>query len=288
MHHFKILFFIALAVTLIGLCKLFEASFYVFSVLCILLAIVFPFIFEVLERKSVDVWYYPLGVVGVVLMVQSQQHEIAILQSMYLTESKQEHLDMILLDQERVNRLLNEDDFRTLERYLKTSLEQSYEIVKSHYQYCILDTKSNIDYCDKYENELGMLQKLISADSIQEGIQKFNFVENGSKLRGVINISTPKGKFQDDIYIKSSDVLGLFSETHQAASKKAIEKVLEESVNYWEDIVSFSKNRTTEAQQIAPASTPKLLAYLIWPYVLCIALCLKIARYKIFTREISD
>jgi hypothetical protein len=271
----RIIIFILFLLPAIIVVNFFSLSFFYFAAYAIVISILFPIYFYTLDQSAVDFWYYTLGILGVVILFSSQS----------LVAKTYELSNLMVQAKERSNFLdeLSDDIYTTLVskngHNLRFELLELLEAKKINFdsvlRNCQEQSTISNEQCIVAESKVSAINKLLKADVIENQLLEIEaeVIESIFKDEQI--------RFQG-VNLPAITVVRLLNPSHQNQAINELTLLIDQTLDFRNEWLVNQIFKIEE--KFGVISTMSRFFSAIWPYLLCIALCMKLARNRYIER----
>lgn len=282
--HQEILLFLVIFGFCYGCVSFFTDEFVWFALTGFIIAVISP----PLSRDEVDFWYYTFGIIGLVLVFNSQ---VILRDNLSEANSKKQYLTSLHSRIETI-RLLDESLVKSItiehKQNILHQLSGRFQDAFNNYYFYIRDVgcwegQENTKRCKEFLKNREISLTLLEISSIsEEKIAKYEYSNLSHILKAQFGILV------NDILLPASSVVGVFIDGSKERSLKELHSYLRQEVVELEKIQP-DEDATLNEQKMLPTNLSlKLFLSTFWPYVLCTALCLKLAKLGVLRSLIKN
>lgn len=255
----------------------FNNEFYMFAMIGFIVATLSP----PLGRDEVDFWYYTLGLVGIVLLFYSQIPIRADLkEQFFIDQLRTEIRTLHNLNESLVHSITNNNKISVINQ-LSDRFNDSRIILEENRYECLQKSRNNTHECNEIKHYSYIAKELTEEITLEKKISGYEYNQISNIFGNLIqDISV------DGVLLPANLVAGLFMLQPNSAEAE-IKEYLQSKIRSLENLLDFKTMESTNLNNNFSFISLKLFLITLWPYILCAALCLKIARLSIL-RSLKD
>jgi hypothetical protein len=272
--HKQVFIFIFVAICIGVVVMQYTNTFAWFAFVCFILATLSP----QLGKDEVDFWYYTLGIIGIVLLFNSQTFERNKLANNDALLNRQIYIQKLTALNSELQKSITIKNHTNVLQQISLRFREKFNSLDNPNLLECVSGQQNTSICNELFLSKKIVEDLSAVQSIsQEKLNDHTFAQIKSILTG------SSGILIDDILLPTVFVAGMFFEDYKKDSELELHKYLTNQID------EFSKISNVHDDMVKSSDdTFKLKIFLstMWQYILCIALSLKLARLDVL-RQIS-
>ena len=238
-----------------------------------------------LGRDEVDFWYYTLGIIGLVLLFYSQDSLRVELEAQQHAKRLRSDIGTLEALDKSLVRSLTDESKGTVLPQLALRFQTAATFYREQSYGCRKEGPQRTPRCTKHTKYRDIARELSEEDTLMERIvtHEYKLIEGILSGRRDIRL--------DHILLPAVLVAGVLLPNHQDIAVKELQAYLRDEIRDLREQLaegaekSANSTASSSGLQARPAKnaddlplTLNLFLLTAWPYVLCTALCLKLAR----------
>lgn len=259
-----------------------ESPFAYFALFTILLGISFPLFSKPLNKEIVDIFYYCIAIIGAALLYSTQKDDrdlIKVKAAYSHYQATHKYLVEFKID---IDNKLTKTGIPYFENILKRVFSQSS--VNNHYSSACTPPTNHSD-CIKGLQYESISNLIANSSDFENTILKYEQEQIEDIIKGLVVELETDESFQEEILISAKDVYFLFYPEKKELGADNIIKEIEEIKERYVSAFKSSKKELKEMKEIKESNYDNDMFSVIWAYILCVALSLKLARHSLLKRR---